>query len=129
MTVAFAFAYLFFSDKNSLLSQLNIQKTELNIKKRNTRYGGLLLLHSYINLTIKSEQRGCKLRRGSPDGYQSNRAAFEKNPFGNYRKESSGKGVAGFTYSLAWDRSEDHRLQAEMCIERQGRYVPAFHSF
>jgi len=99
MTVAFAFVYLFFSDNNSLLSKLNIQKTELNIKKRNTRYGGLLLLHSGINLTIKSEQRGCEPRRGSVDDYQIQIVqTLKKFRFGNCRKESSGKGVANFTY-------------------------------
>ena len=42
--------------------------------------------------------------------------------FGNYRKESLGKGVADFTCkSLAWDRSEDQPLRVEMCMERQGR--------
>lgn len=37
--------------------------------KSTTRYGGVLLLHSDIDLTIKSKQRGCEVRRGNADDY------------------------------------------------------------
>ena len=76
--VGFASVYLFFINKNSLWGRLNIRKADLNVNKRNTRYGGLLLLHLGVNLTIKVRKKVVRREEGALMITNSNHAYLVK---------------------------------------------------